>query len=213
MTRSVISILMMLAILAPAILLADETVFLPEARTNKIPILKTIKARGSQRAFTKQKLTHQTLAEILWSAYGINRPESGKRTAPSSNNKQEIDIYAVMKKGTFLYNAHKHSLIKVSDKDLRALTGKQEFPAHAQLNIVYVLDYSRTPTSPRKRAKEVGAVAVGAIAQNVYLYCAAEGLGTVFRGWIDKEALAKAMNLGEHQYIVGAQSVGYPAQP
>ncbi len=189
---------------------AGETIGMPTPRIDKSSLLQMIQARRSQRDFTQKELPSQALSEILWAAYGINRPESGKRTAPSSHNEQEVDVYAVMKDGTYFYDAKKHSLIKITGKDLRAVTGKQAFPAKAPLNLVYVLDYSRTPNSG-ERAREVGAVAVGAIAQNVYLYCAETGLATVFRGWIDKDALAKAMKLSPDHYIVGAQTVGYPA--
>jgi nitroreductase len=94
---------------------------------------------------------------------------------------------------------------------LRAKSGRQGFVADAPLNLVYVLDYNRTPNSP-ERAREVGGVAVGAIAQNVYLYCAENGLATVYRGWIDIEALSHAMQLRENQFVVGAQTVGYPRE-
>jgi nitroreductase len=51
----------------------------------------------------------------------------------------------------------------------------------------------------------------GFIGQNVYLYCASEGLATVIRASIDHAALAKALKLRPNQHIVLSQTVGYPA--
>ena len=47
--------------------------------------------------------------------------------------------------------------------------------------------------------------------QNVYLYCASEGLATVFRGAVDQEKLGRAMRLDDGQFVTFAQTVGYPA--
>ena len=47
------------------------------------------------------------------------------------------------------------------------------------------------------------------IGQNVYLFCASDGLATVFRASIDQPALAKAMKLCEDQKILFSQTVGY----
>jgi nitroreductase len=208
--RLTLLLLFMIVAVSTRVVHSDTVRALPKPRLKQIPVLAAIGKRQSDRDLSRRELPEQVLSELLWAAYGINRPGSGKRTAPSSHNEQEIDVYAVMQQGTFLYDARKHGLIRITTKDLRALTGRQKFPANAPLNLVYVLDYSRTPNSG-ERAREVGAVAVGAIAQNVYLYCAGTGLATVFRGWIDKDKLAGAMQLSADQYIVGAQTVGYPA--
>jgi hypothetical protein len=50
----------------------------------------------------------------------------------------------------------------------------------------------------------------GFVSQNVYLYCASEGLATVVRASMDRAALAKAMNLRPDQRITLAQTVGLP---
>jgi nitroreductase len=48
------------------------------------------------------------------------------------------------------------------------------------------------------------------IAQNVYLFCASEGLAVVVRASFDRPALAKALKLRDNQLIVLAQTVGFP---
>ena len=189
----------------------SEFIDLPDPRLEAgQPLMAALKARKSIRSFSTRLLSNQTLSELLWAAFGINRPESKKRTAPSAHDRQEVDIYIAMAKGLYRYNAAKHALQLVSTKDIRHLTGRQKFPGDAPVNLVYVVDFSRMTGVPRQAAIEVAAVSTGAMVQNVYLYCASEGLGAVARGWIDRDALGDAMNLREDQYIILAQTVGYP---
>lgn len=176
-----------------------------------MPLLQALKARQSTRAFSPKPLPEQMLADLLWAAFGINRPESGKRTAPSARNWQEVDIYAVMANGAFRYDAAGNRLVAVASNDLRRLTGPQAFVAAAPLNLVYVADMARMQDAdPQDQALYAGAD-VGFIAQNVYLFCAAKGLATVVRGMVDRDALARALNLPDPKQIVFAQTVGYPA--
>ncbi len=116
-----------------------------------------------------------------------------------------------LRSGLYRYETATHSLRLVKAEDLPGLTGRQKFPATAPMNLVYVADFSRTLGVPPEAAIQAASVSAGAIVQNVYLYCASEGLGAVVRGWIDRPVLAKAMGLREDQYIVIAQTVGYPA--
>ena len=190
---------------------ADKQIILPKPRTEGgKPLMQALKARQSQRSFSEKKLPLQVLSDLLWAAHGVNRPGKGKRTAPSAMNWQEIDVYVVLEEGTYLYEAKKHALDLVVPKDLRPLTGRQGFVNKAPLNLVYVADLSRMTLAPRKDRELYSAVDTGFISQNVYLYCASEGLATVVRGWIDRDDLAKAMNLKESQRIIVAQTVGYP---
>ena len=216
MTRSrtvVALVILTLLMLNSGAASAVETIALPKPRLDAgAPLLQALKARQTTRSFSPRELPRQVLAELLWSAYGVNRPDSGKRTAPSAHNRQEIDVYVAMKEGLYRYDAVEHAMVLVVNKDMRALTGRQKFPAHAPLNLVYVVDYARMPGVPRDAAFEVAAITTGAIVQNVYLYAASEGLATVVRGWIDKPVLAQAMGLRAEQYIIVAQSVGYPGE-
>ncbi len=186
---------------------------LPQVRMDAgKPLMQVLKSRKSTREFSTKAVPRQQLANLLWAAYGVNRPEEGKRTAPSAHNRQEIDVYITLSKGLYLYDAFQNALQLVLEKDIRALTGKQKFPGSAPVNLIYVVDFARMKDVPRDAALVVAAVATGAIVQNVYLYCASEGLATVARGWIDKKSLSKAMGLRDEQYIVLTQTVGYPAQ-
>jgi SagB-type dehydrogenase family enzyme len=173
------------------------------------PLMQVLRERESSRAFSAAKLPDQVLSNLLWAAFGINRPESGRRTAPSAMNWQEIDIYAATAEGLYVYDAKAHRLNPVLAEDLRALTGIQPFVKDAPLNLVYVADLARTGQASADRDMYV-AVDAGAIVQNVYLFCASEGLATVVRGSVDKPALSKAMRLRDDQRIIVAQTVGYP---
>ena len=174
------------------------------------PLMQVLKARQSGREFSAEKLPPQVLSNLLWAAWGVNRPDSGRRTAPSASNRQEIEIYVATAEGLYLYDAKAHRLQPVLAKDLRAATGRQPFVGEAPVNLVYVADYSKMGKgSDEDKALTAGAD-TGFISQNVYLYCASEGLATVVRGMVDRPALARAMNLRPDQRIVLGQTVGYP---
>jgi len=180
----------------------------PETQGGR-PLMQVLKERRSTRAFSPEKLPPQVLSNLLWAAFGVNRPDSGKRTAPSAMDWQEIDVYVATADGLYRYDARANQLVPVVRDDLRAQTGTQPFVKDAPLDLVYVADLSRTQGASAERDLYVAADA-GFIAQNVYLFCASEGLATVVRGSIDRPALAKAMRLRPDQRIILAQTVGYP---
>ncbi|HSD67740.1 MAG TPA: SagB/ThcOx family dehydrogenase [Vicinamibacteria bacterium] len=172
------------------------------------PLMQALKLRASSRAFAPDPIPPQTLSNLLWAAWGINRPEEGKRTAPSARNWQEIDVVVVDATGAFLYDAKGNSLQPIVAGDLRALTGMQDFVKEAPVTLVLVADTSRMEgaQNPEPTANADAAF----ICQNVYLFCASEGLAVVVRGSVDRPPLAKALKLGEKQIIVLAQTIGFP---
>ena len=175
------------------------------------PLMQALKERKSTRSFRSERLPMQTLGNLLWAAFGINRPDTGQRTAPSAMNRQEIDIYVATANGLYLYEAKAHALQSVLTNDLRAATGiQQPFVKDAPVNLVYVADYARMGGQTDADRALYSAADTGFIAQNVYLFCASERLATVVRGSVDRTALAKAMKLRPEQRIILAQTVGYP---
>lgn len=174
------------------------------------PLMQVLKDRRSSREFSNEKLPVQVLSNLLWAAFGVNRPDSGKRTAPSAVNWQEIDIYVAMADGLFLYDAKAHMLKPILKEDIRALAGRQPFVKEAPLNLIYVADFSRTGKATNEEKEFYSAADTGFIAQNVYLYCASEGLSTIVRASIDRSALAKMMGLRPDQKITLSQTIGYP---
>ncbi len=176
------------------------------------PLMEVLNDRISSREYSSEPLPLQVLSDMLWAAFGITRPESGKRTAPSAVNWQEIDIYVSLKGGLYLYNPAGHRLEPVLKEDIRSATGSQDFCADAPVNLVFVADFSRMGGAGEERKIFYSAADTGFISQNVYLYCASKGLATVVRGMVDKEALAKKMNLKPDQRVIFAQTVGYPKE-
>ncbi len=179
--------------------------------TGGMPLMDALSARHSGREFDSRALSEQTLSDLLWAAFGINRPENGKRTAPSAMNWQEIDIYVALKDGLYLYEAKPHALKRLQDRDIRVHTGSQPFVAEAPVNLIYVADTSRMEGVPEEKQIRYGAADTGFIGQNVYLFCASEGLATVVRGAVDYDMLREVMNLVPDQRIILTQTVGYPA--
>jgi nitroreductase len=174
------------------------------------PLMQALKERKSTRSFSPDKLPAQTLGNLLWAAFGVNRPDTGQRTAPSAMNRQEIDIYVATADGLFLYDAKGNALQPVLTNDVRAATGVQPFVKDAPVELVYVADYARMGGGSDSDKNLYAAADTGFIGQNVYLFCASEGLVTVVRGSVDRAALAQTMKLRPEQKIILAQTVGFP---
>jgi nitroreductase len=189
-----------------------EPIMLPAAQTEGgKPLMQALKDRESSREFSPKELPLQVISDLLWAACGINRPDSGRRTAPTAMNMQEIDIYVSKSDGLYLFDAKANILVPVTAGDLRPLTGKQPFVKGAPVNLIYVADLAKMGRLSSGDADFYAATDTGFISANVYLFCASGGLATVVRGLIDRPALAKAMKLRPNQKIILAQTVGYPA--
>ncbi len=190
---------------------AETTTALPPPRTDApVPLMKALAKRHSTREYIDTELSEQQLSDLLWAAFGQNR-DTGGRTAPSAYGNSEIDVYAALSHGTYRYDAGGHQLVTVAPGDLRELTGTQDFVADAALNLIYVADLSRMDRIAEADKEPTAMMDAGFIGQNVYLFCAAEGLATVFRGSVNRPPLAKALGLDPAQQIMAAQTVGYAA--
>ena len=176
-----------------------------------LPLMHALARRQSQREFDPVALPLPVLSDLLWAAAGVNRPDSGGRTAPSAMNAQEVDLYVALPEGLYLYDPHAHALQRTVAADVRRVTGYQDFVDSAPLDLVYVADHARMKLVPAEQRSTYAAVAAGAMAQNVYLQAASAGLATVIRAWLDRPALAQAMGLGTNQQVLLAQTVGWPA--
>lgn len=174
-------------------------------------LMQALRRRSSTRVFARRALPLEVLSTLLWAAFGINRPETGGRTAPSAHNWQEVDVYAALPTGTYCYEPEGHRLTLAAPGDLRALTGTQDFVGSAPLDLVYVADFARMDGVNDAERDFLAGADAAVIAQNVYLYAASVGLATVVRALIDRGALARAMGLRRQQRIVLAQCVGFAA--
>lgn len=185
-----------------------QPIQLSKPETGSNALLQLLQKRVSARDFSPEPLPAAIIANMLWAAFGINRPD-GHRTAPSANNRQDIDIYVATANGLYLCDAKANVLKPIVAEDIRALAGTQSFVKDAPVNLVYVSDYSKLSGSDEQKAFYSGAH-TGFISENVYLFCAAEGLATVVRAMIDRPRLAAAMKLRPDQRITLSQTVGYP---
>lgn len=174
-----------------------------------LPLMEALARRHSSREFKPDALPPLVLSALLWAAYGINRADGG-RTAPSALNAQEIDIYITLPVGAYRYDAAAHALNLAAAGDVRRVTGYQDFVDEAPLDLVYVADHARMGAVPVAQRALYASTAAGAIAQNVYLYCASAGLATVIRAWLDRDAIAEALGLPHDQQVLLGQTVGYP---
>jgi nitroreductase len=176
---------------------------------NGTTLIQALKARMTGREFSSVPLPLQTISDLLWAAFGVNRAD-GRRTAPSAKNWQEIDIYVALRQGVYVFNGKAHALEGVIAGDLRAATGLQGFVKDAPATLVFVADLARMKDASAEDRDLYSATDAAFISQNVYLYCAAAGLTTGVRGSVDRPALAKALGLRADPRIILAQSVGYP---
>ena len=182
----------------------------PPSREGGMPLLDALRQRQSRRAFAKGALAEQQLSDLLWAADGVNRPDVGGRTAPSAMNAQELHIYVALPQGLYRYGPQAHVLERVTASDVRPVTGYQDFVDDAALDLVYVADHGSMKLVPARLREVYAFAAAGAVAQNVYLYCASAKLSTVVRAWFNREALSDAIGLGIDEQLLLTQTVGLP---
>lgn len=208
----VLMVLTLTAVDAQTPVLPDLSLPAPRIEGGK-PLMQTLKNRQSSRAFSPEKLSPQILSDLLWAAVGINRADSGKRTAPSARNWQEVDVLVFLEEGIYRYDAKANILKGLMKGDLRRLAGTQDFVASAPLNLIFVAEETRieAEVTPEDKILYAGAES-GFISQNVYLFCASEGLATVVRASVDRKALAEALRFPPTSRITLGQTVGYPTK-
>lgn len=171
--------------------------------------MQALKQRQTVREFSPKQLPPQLLSDLLWAGFGINRPATGGRTAPSTMNAQELDLYVAMADGLYLYQAKEHRLARLLAEDVRGQTGGQPFVKEAPVALIYVADLScLAKAKPEDRERYAG-IDTGFVSQNIYLFCASAGLATVVHE-LDRAALAQTMRLRPDQRIILAQAVGFP---
>ena len=185
------------------------------SKSRKADIMMAFKNRQSTNVYESRNLTLQDLSDLLWSANGINRPENGKKTAPSAINSQDIDIYVCRADGAYLYDALSNEIRLVAKKDLRPLMNGSR-PNDAPILLLLVADLSRYKAydsqnpSNNKRFYDMSALDAGIVSQNISIFCSGAGLGTRPRVGMDGEALRKELKLSPAQITWLNHPVGYP---
>ncbi len=202
----------------PMELTTFETISLQQPDLNGGDALMTaMSKRKSDRDFQTGNLSLKHLSEILWAAYGSNR-EDGKKTAPSALALYPLNVYAILENGIYLYDAGNHALIPVIEGDHRELAGGFPAAKTAPLHLVFMADYSNYQNTgndmidgflkvPQTRVR-FASLDAGHCTQNVYLYCATEGIKTVVRGSVEA-GFMELLGLGENHEFIVAQTIGY----
>ena len=175
-----------------------------------MPLFDALRARRSTRVYSSRAIVPEQLSTLLWAAFGVNRPNDG-RTAPYWRHIMVIDVYVAMSDGVWLYEPQSHSLSLYLNEDVRAETGQQDFVGVAALDLVYVAHGARMADISPEERRLFASVDSAFSGQNVYLFCASEGLGSVFRGAVDYPALERRLQLPRDQFVTFAQTVGYPS--
>ncbi len=206
---------------------AAPIILSPPAEVRILSLHDAIAQRRTIREIDPTALSPGLLANLLWTAFGVNRqagPFSAPgRTAASASNSQEIDVYVALEDGVYLYDGLAHRLDPVApgDKRIDAMNRRQGMGSKAPVQLIYVVDIDRlTHTTgyeePGLHDPEVQKsyyyVDTGLIAANVYLFAAAHGLASWFHN-CDKDSLTKDLKLRPEQKVLFAHSVGWPAVP
>ena len=206
-----VQLLLVYVVLSAAVFAADKVIKLPQPNLNRAgSVMKALSERHSTREFVQKALSLADLSDLLWAANGINRKESGKRTAPSALNKQDVDVYVVLPEGSYLYDAKSHVLNLVAEGDYRdAVAGGQAFVKSAPVSLVLISDLSRFGDAKNERTRLMGAVDAGIVSQNISIFCSAAKLATVPRASMDSEQLKKVLKLKDTQIPMMNHPVGY----
>ena len=211
MTRNILSLASLAWLFSSLPVAAAELqpLSLPQPQTDGgRPLMQVLKDRQTVREFSTNALPLQTLANLLWAGFGTNRVD-GRRTAPSAMNSQEIDIYVALRDGTYVYDALRHELRPVAAGDIRGKTGGQDFAKAAPVTLMFVADLPRLAKAKPEERERYAGIDTGSISQNIYLFCASEGLAAVVHE-LDRRQLPALLNLKPDQRIILAQAVGYP---
>jgi nitroreductase len=124
MKRSIIAVTLLLALALLPVLTSGQAGGLAPIqlsapnKTRGLPVMEALSVRASVREWSDRDLSLQDLSDLLWAANGINRPD-GRKTASSAMNAQDVDIYAFMKAGVYLYDAATSTLKPVLAGDHR----------------------------------------------------------------------------------------------
>ncbi len=193
-----------------------DVIALPQPVNNGgMPLMEVFQTRRSRREFDTRPLELQVLSNSLWAAFGINDDDGGLRTAPSALNIREMKLFVLLPDAAYRYEPVRNCLDPVAAGDLRNKSAQQSELRIAPVHIVFVADYSKykqANEATKQRFTLLSHAHAGFIGQNIYLFCASQGLSTCFVTRFRQPALAKALGLVEDQLLLYTQAVGYPLE-
>lgn len=187
---------------------AQESISLPQPEVQKLSMSlgDALKQRRSYRDMSDKDVDLQTVSTILWAACGISDPATGKITAPSAINMQDIKVFVCSQYGVCRYMPKENTLVPVTMTDIRSsLAAGQDFAKTAPVSLLLV----STKDNERMDNNHFGSVDAGYVSQNIYLACTALGLHTVARAMMDKDAVKKELNLADTSIILLNHPIGF----
>lgn len=175
-------------------------------------VTEALRLRRSTRSFADRAIPPALTAELLWAAGGVNRPETGLRTAPSSHGAADTLLHVATADGVGLYDPDADMVATRLTQDIRPRLSPQPFVATAPVCLIHISDTRRlTAAEGDDEKRHWAAVNAAIVAQNVYLFAAARGLGTCLVGGLDAAAISEALALAPHEVAIYVQPIGWPA--
>jgi hypothetical protein len=179
--------------LCAAVAHAAQTMQLPAPdKEGGIPLMQALAERKSTKSFSDKAVTAQDLSNLLWAAWGVNRPD-GRRTAPTGRNSQAVEVYVVLESGVWRYDGAKHLLEQALSGDLRAKVGG------APATLLFA-----APAEDKW-----GGLHIGSVYQNVGLYCAYAKMACVVRV-AGADGLKDVLTLPRDYRVQIALAAGWP---
>ena len=191
----------------------STVVNLPEPnQDSSISLEQAIIKRRSRRKFVPKALTLEQIGQLCWAAQG-QEAHSRYRNAPSAGATYPLELLVVTCDGLFQYLPAKHSLQRLTDRDLRAeltlAAWGQKFIEAAPLTLVFAAQFSRTTGHYGQRGIRYVYMEAGHAAQNVHLQAEALGLGSVAVGAFDDTSVSKVLSLPDYLEPLYMVTVGY----
>ena len=185
---------------------AEDEIKLPTANLkDNVSLKSALEKRKTSRTFSSNSLSELDLSNLLWAAYGQNRP-NGKRTVPVARGIYAVEMYVALADGVYKHELADNVLKKVTDQDMRGASDGRKMGAKAPVVLIMVADKNAF----NGKGDRFIAMEAGAIMQNIYLYCAGYNLNTVVCGSFNPAEWAKALKLPENKYVILTQVVGCP---
>ena len=204
--RSLLALAVLLGLVAAGA--AADLALPPRPAKSDVDVVKALEQRRSTREFAATPLSMEDLSAILWAANGINRPD-GRRTAPTARNRQYVEIYLVGDSGAWRYDAAGHTLVTVTEANVKERMGQQAHVAAASHVLVLAADLARVPSPDETTRMGWAHSTAGAISQNVALMAAARGIGTGMVALIKAEEIRRALSLPGETVPLYVMPLGY----
>lgn len=193
------------ALLGPAIPARADT-------PAELVVTEALRSRRSTRAFATRAIDPALMAQVLWAAFGVNRPDSGLHTAPSWHGSADVSVHVATAEGVMSYDPASNSASSAKAEDIRKVLSPEPFVATAPACLIFVSDLDKLEAAKTEEDKRFWATVDAAMAaENVYLFAAAHGLGTCLIGGLDRAAIGHTLGLAPRLYPTFVQPIGWPA--